>query len=234
MERILIVDDEVAICSLVARILNHFGYTTRFTDDGESALEIIGAFAPHVMITDLNMPSMDGITMMRTSKDRFPLIPVIAITGGLMTREEAEHLGFDGYILKPPVISELLEEVQRVLEEKVKSILVVDDMSEVRFILKEVLDRLAFNVIDVAGADEAIDVLKTQTVDLVISDCSMPGMAGTEFLSYVKEHWPDLRFIVASASFPQEEIKRLKPDGFLRKPFDIEDLKKLVSTTLTR
>jgi CheY-like chemotaxis protein len=194
---------------------------------------MIGAFAPHLMITDLNMPKMDGITLMHTSKERFPLIPVVAITGGLMTREEAEQLGFDGYILKPPVISELLEEVKRVLGEKVKSILVVDDMSEVRFILKEVLDRLSFNVIDVAGADEAIDILKAQPIDLVISDCSMPGMAGTEFLGYVKEHWPDLHFIVASASFPQEEVKRLKPDGFLRKPFDVEDLKKLVYTTLT-
>lgn len=234
MSRILVIDDEIATCSLVGRILRHFGYKTKFTDDAESAVRIMDAFVPHLIITDLKMPRMDGIALLKMSKDHFPFTPVLAMADGSVTRDEVEQLGFDGYILKPPVISELLEEAKTALEEKVKSILVVDDVDDVREVIKEVLDNFAFDVIDVETADEAVGVLGTRKVDLVISDCSMPGMRGTEFLGLVKKRYPGLPFIVASATFPREEVKQLKPHGVLRKPFDFEDLKGLIHTALVK
>ena len=130
MLRVLVVDDEIATCSLVARVLNHFGYTARFTDDGESAVQIIKAFAPHLIITDLSMPRMDGMALLHISKDGFPRVPVLGMTDGTTTREEIERLGFDGCILKPPTIAELLGEIETAWGKTCQAIRGVDDVDD--------------------------------------------------------------------------------------------------------
>lgn len=233
MRRILAVDEEVGACSLVARLLNHFGYKARFTDDWESATELLDRFAPHLVIASPTISGPGGVSLIEYARSAYPFLPVVAMARRARSRQDIAGLGFDGYVRKPIVLTQLLREVKSTLTRRSRSVLVVDDVDEVRAILAEFLDGLALDVVDVASAEEAIDVLRSRPIDLVISDCAMPGMIGTEFLAYVKEHYPDLRFIVASASFPIEEISRLRPDGFLRKPFDLDDLTRLVRSSLS-
>jgi two-component system cell cycle sensor histidine kinase/response regulator CckA len=81
--RILVVDDEPALCELVARMLRDEGYEVVQACDGQAAWEIIG-IAPEsfdLVVTDSRMPGMTGIEFIRRLRERNPTLPIIHISG---------------------------------------------------------------------------------------------------------------------------------------------------------
>jgi DNA-binding NtrC family response regulator len=79
--RVLIVDDDEEQCQVLAQTLSGEGYQTETAYDGIQALELIEAFGPDVILTDLNMPKMDGFALMAELRRRESQTPVIALTG---------------------------------------------------------------------------------------------------------------------------------------------------------
>ena len=79
--RILIVDDDDTQCQLLSDSLSGEGYQTGTATDGMDALQKIEDFDPDVILTDLNMPRMDGFELMTELQRRGSLTPVIALTG---------------------------------------------------------------------------------------------------------------------------------------------------------
>ena len=75
--RILIVDDEVNARTALAELLRDEGYSVETAADGFKALPRLDDFNPDVLLTDLKMPGMDGIALMRKSKEREPERAVI-------------------------------------------------------------------------------------------------------------------------------------------------------------
>ena len=86
-ETILIVDDDGLVRKTVQAILKSLGYTMLVAESGEAALEMftqVGDAADNtirLVITDLNMPGLDGVALMQMLKERFPSLPVILLTG---------------------------------------------------------------------------------------------------------------------------------------------------------
>lgn len=116
MQKILIVDDEPQITRVLRRSLGAHRYEVRTAADGESALETVHDFAPDLIITDLNMPEMNGIELCREirKKSAIPII-VLSVKGEEKTKVEALDAGADDYITKPFGIDELLARVRAAL-----------------------------------------------------------------------------------------------------------------------
>ncbi|HEU5395322.1 MAG TPA: response regulator, partial [Candidatus Methylomirabilis sp.] len=101
--RILVVDDEPDMVETVARILTRLGHESVTATDGRAALEALERDRPDLVLTDLRMPGMDGLTLIRQVKRIRAELPVIIITGFSTESSaiDAVNLGVAGYLTKP-------------------------------------------------------------------------------------------------------------------------------------
>lgn len=107
-------------------------------------------------------------------------------------------------------------------------ILLVDDDPNLLSSLSRALRREPYEIYTARTADESVDILKSHTVSLVISDEQMPGMRGTEFLAWVAEAFPEMPRIMLTGSSDESVKQRAFEDGevyrFFTKPCDIDEL----------
>lgn len=101
--RVLIVDDEQVICQLFQHTLKKRGYFAETAGDGQEALNLCKVEPYHIVITDLKMPRLDGISLLREIKASWPDTEVIVITGyaTIESAIEAMKIGASDFILKP-------------------------------------------------------------------------------------------------------------------------------------
>jgi two-component system, cell cycle response regulator DivK len=123
-EPILIVDDNPANLKLARVVLAVEGYEVRGAGDAEEALELLATFQPHLILMDLQLPGMDGLTLTRRLKadPATRHIPILALTAYAMKGDEdrAREAGCDGYITKPIDTRGLPQIIARVLAGSVK------------------------------------------------------------------------------------------------------------------
>ena len=103
MAHVLIVDDEPNIRRVLAAMLKREGYETTAAADGEQALAVLHRTPVDVVVTDLVMPRIGGLELLREVRARHPDVPVIMITahGTVDTAVEAMKAGAFDYIAKP-------------------------------------------------------------------------------------------------------------------------------------
>ncbi len=117
--RILVVDDEKSLVLLASRILKKEGYQVRGAYSGPEALVIIKKFAPNLVISDLKMPEMSGLELLKKVKKDWPEIDFIILTayGSVENAVEAMKCGALDYLIKPlKNPDELRLAVEKVLE----------------------------------------------------------------------------------------------------------------------
>jgi DNA-binding NtrC family response regulator len=119
-ETVLIVDDEDAIRRLVRVIFPREGFTLREAATGEAALEAATAHSPDVVLLDLTLPDLDGLTVLERLKASLPFTPVVILTGSLDVKQavRATRLGAFDYLTKPIDSSELVAVMRRAFETK--------------------------------------------------------------------------------------------------------------------
>ena len=119
-ELILIVEDNEKNRKLLRDVLQFKGYRTVESETAEEALRLAQESRPALILMDIQLPGMDGITALKQlrSDQRTKKIPVIAVTASAMTHNRETMLaeGFDGYQTKPISLKEFLEEVRKVLD----------------------------------------------------------------------------------------------------------------------
>lgn len=121
MARIVFVDDHEEVRRALCRALERMGHEVETAADGKKALAALGAAPCDLVVTDLNMPGMDGIELILAVKERWPGVPVIAVSGGgLMPKEvllqNAAILGAVTTLAKPVDLVELRAAVDKALE----------------------------------------------------------------------------------------------------------------------
>ncbi len=125
-KKILVVDDEKAIISLLEQAFSRKGYAVRSAMDAETALEILENESIYVMFFDLNLPGMNGIELCREIKKRRPVSVIYAITGyaSLFELADCRDAGFEDYFKKPVNLSTLMDRAASAFEkiERWKSI----------------------------------------------------------------------------------------------------------------
>jgi two-component system, response regulator, stage 0 sporulation protein F len=109
LKKILVVDDEENTRIALTRLLNHEGYEVKTAANGIEAMNILRAFPVELIITDLNMPEMNGLTFLRKLNREYPSSNVIMITafGEVESYLEALNLGAFEYLNKPLRLEEL-------------------------------------------------------------------------------------------------------------------------------
>ena len=102
-QRILVVDDDSEICSILQEFLTSKGYEVWTAWDGAKALQQVKAVKPHIILLDVTMPGMDGIAILQEIKKIDPTAGVIMITGiqDEYLARRAITLGAYEYITKP-------------------------------------------------------------------------------------------------------------------------------------
>jgi len=116
-QRVLVVDDEASIRDLLSKTLALAEYDVDTAPDGTSALDRMRAFNYDLLIADLKMPGMDGLTLIRQAKRIKADLPVIIITGFSTESSaiEAVNLGVAGYLTKPFRVPQVLAAASKAL-----------------------------------------------------------------------------------------------------------------------
>ncbi len=118
--RILIVDDEPSARSGLAKLLTQAGYEVGAAGDGIEALETASTFAPDVVVTDLKMPNMDGMTLLAKLREQDRDLPVIITTafGDLGNAVAAMRAGAADFVTKPIDFDILTLSLERAVEQR--------------------------------------------------------------------------------------------------------------------
>ena len=119
-DQILIVDDEEIICSILARRLTREGYACVTANNGREALQYFYKHPFSLIISDIKMPEMDGLTLLKRVKAANPKMMVIMVTAfpEIDLAVEAMHLGAYDFIIKPADLDLVILSVRKALEKK--------------------------------------------------------------------------------------------------------------------
>jgi len=115
--KILVVDDEEALRTVLSAELEGEGYLVNTAADGDEAIKIIGAQQFHLILLDIKMPNVDGFEVLKFVKQHQPSTKVIMLTGfaDLKNAIESKKLGAEDFVSKPYDLVDLLTTVERVL-----------------------------------------------------------------------------------------------------------------------
>ena len=118
-QRVLVIDDEQIVLNSVNRILGHGEYDVEATLSGRQGLEWALSKSYDIVLTDVRMPDMGGMLILRDIKKAKPLMPVIIITGyaNVQTAMQAMKLGAAEYLEKPFTPDQLLKAVNTALSD---------------------------------------------------------------------------------------------------------------------
>jgi two-component system, OmpR family, response regulator MprA len=117
MRRIVVIDDDPAITSVLKRGLAYEGYTVDVASSGEDGLALVRESVPDVMILDIMMPGIDGLEALRRLRAVDAQLPVLLLTAKDAPEDEVRGLqsGADDYVVKPFTFAVLLAHVQALL-----------------------------------------------------------------------------------------------------------------------
>jgi CheY-like chemotaxis protein len=118
MPTVLVVDDSLTDRCLAGGLLTrHEGWEVHYATDGRDALEQIELHLPDLVVTDLNMPELDGLQLVKVIRENYPLVPVILMTaqGSEQIAVQALQSGASSYVPKQRLSSDLEATVQQVL-----------------------------------------------------------------------------------------------------------------------
>lgn len=125
MKKVLVVEDDVDTRHIWETVLQHHGYAVIAAHDGPQGVDLALAEAPDLIVMNLSMPRLDGVsaTALLRSDPRTASIPIIACTGFVREDGEdiAEDAGVDAYLEKPCEPSRIVEEVARFIGRPVPS-----------------------------------------------------------------------------------------------------------------
>jgi two-component system chemotaxis response regulator CheY len=115
-------------------------------------------------------------------------------------------------------------------------ILVIDDSSLSRRLMRKILEEASYEVIEAADGFEALEIFSLENPQLVMLDLTMPGINGFEVLKQLKSLKPDVKVVVASADvqiITRDLAFREGADGFINKPFIAEEILELVQNLIS-
>ncbi|MFQ5827580.1 MAG: sigma-54-dependent transcriptional regulator [Candidatus Methylomirabilia bacterium] len=117
------------------------------------------------------------------------------------------------------------------------AILVVEDEESVRFALQEALTKQGYAVEVSSTAEKALECLRSQTIDIAVTDVKLPGLSGIEFVSRAKAFAPDLIVIVMSGVATKQQAMEALARGaydFFTKPFRVNELEVVIARALEK
>lgn len=117
----------------------------------------------------------------------------------------------------------------------IKKILVIDDESSIRFLLKEIITDMDYDFLEASRAEKGIKLIEKEDVDLVLLDIQLPNMNGLDAIRKIREIDKDIPVFMITAFHSMEEVVKnmeVNVQEFIAKPFDLHDLRKKIRAVL--
>jgi response regulator RpfG family c-di-GMP phosphodiesterase len=235
--KILIVDDSAAMRNAIGRILRPFSPDLDNAADGQSGLATAAENHYDLIITDVEMPLMDGFSFCKALKTnpRINGVPVVILSSH-DKESDIEHgfeVGASAYVSKTNAQQHLPKVVENLLKKasllKKRQILVVDDSRLIINIVRKGLQQEGFDVLTAMNGKDALEVLDQNRPDLIISDLNMPVMDGITFCRTLRQN-PEFSatpFVCMSSESDRYRMRQMMQSGantYIVKPFNIDQL----------
>jgi len=249
-KRVIVINDAPVVREVIAKNLHKIGFeedNVFQASDGLEGINMLRAEQVDLIISDWNMPNMDGLELLKTIKGYPELasIPFIMITSESEKEkvDEAFKAGVNQYIFKPFKPDYFSEKIQQTLGKNLygaKQVMVVDDSPVIRRIVEKQLKMLGFGGFNFLGAGNgvlALSLLEEKKVDLIITDLHMPDMNGIEFVREVRINEKTDLIPVLMITSDYNTNKMLEAyeagvDEFMQKPFKVVALEEKIKTLL--
>jgi signal transduction histidine kinase/DNA-binding response OmpR family regulator len=219
---VLVVDDDRSVHSILEDALSGEGYHVAHAFSGEEGLRMAKEIHPDLVTLDIIMPSKDGWAVLRDLKATPELsdIPVVIVT--IMGDSELGYaLGAADFVTKPFDTDALLKTVSRHRFGDGKAeLLVVDDDSDTRDMLRRILEKDGWSVVEAVDGEDALSKLETLRPRLILLDLMMPKVDGFEVLEALRGNQAlcEIPVVVVTAKdVTQKEAERLQ--GHAQKVF---------------
>jgi len=244
--RILIVDDSSVMRSSLRKMVAPISQSVVVAENGDEGLAVALNNGIDLILSDVDMPALDGIEMCRRLRQNESTRskPVILLSSFDSDQdiERGFRAGATAYLSKTAgperILKTVMEVLQRTNRLRGQSILVVDDSPTIRDVVSDGLREAGFAVEKANGGSDALRRLQSDRPDLILSDIEMPGIDGFELCRHVRTS-PELReipFIVMSSLTDRGVMKRMLQDGasaYICKPFNLDELIILVERILS-
>ncbi len=160
MSRLLIVDDEESICWGLSQLGESQGHQVMIASTAEQALSLAEAERPDVVVMDVRLPGMDGLTAMQGLYERIGPVPVIVITayGDLETAVEAVRNGAFDYIVKPFDLNQMEQVLEKAINESERKEPLVDENRQLEGLVGSTLEmqKVFKSIALVAGSEASV------------------------------------------------------------------------------
>lgn len=245
---ILIVDDNAASRTVLTKQMKSWKMLTAFAESGKQALEILlknNSF--DLVLTDINMPGIDGIQLAKAIRNQYPAIPIIAMNhaGDEKYKQEPELFSF---ILAKPVRQYMLRDfILGVLSKTATGkqnaaaplsenfsqqyplrILIAEDNLINQKIAVKILTKLGYQPALANNGKEAIEIVSHEHYDIILMDIQMPEMNGLEATRMIRtclEIQPVIIALTANAmQGDRDDCMQAGMDDYMSKPIELKEL----------
>ena len=224
---IVLVEDEKTIANLIELRLKRSGYEVKVVYDGEKGLETILTSNPDLVLLDMLLPGLSGLSILKKLKEKhvLPDLPIIIISNSVqpVQLKRAIDLGARDYLIKvnftPDVV---VEKVDAVFKEETKTIspaisrvLLIEDEKIIAHSIERTFAKKNHQVFVAVNAREARKILKDEKIDLILLDIILPDVDGFQLLDEFKKDdaTKDIPVIIVSNLGQKEEIEKGKERG---------------------
>ena len=216
---ILVIDDDRTVCEVMARYLEREGFVVRTATGGREGLALARELHPAAITLDINMPDLDGWTVLAAIKGdpRLADIPVVLVTVE-DDRSRGYSLGATEYMTKPIDRERLIGLLKDISSPAARKVLIVDDDEIMRESVRRVLEQEKWEVTGASNGRSALESLGASAPDVIVLDLLMPEMDGFEFLVEMRQRadWRDIPVLVLTAKdLSVDDQKRL--NGYVQR-----------------
>ncbi len=189
---ILIIEDDPVFLKILRDLTREHGFKCLVAGDGETGLQFADYYKPSGIILDLNLPGINGWTVMSRLKDNPESrhIPVHFISAS-DNKFDALKMGAIDYVTKPvspEAIDQVFEKFNKIISKSVKDLLVVEDNPEQAEVISNIIGSGDVKTTTVSTAMEAYEQVLTGKYDCVVLDISLPDMSGIELLNKIRKN----------------------------------------------
>ena len=235
--RILLVEDEESLRVTLAANLELADHEVLEAGDGRTALEMLDRGAVDLVLSDVRMPILDGVGLIRQIRRAGRNLPVVVMTA-YAAEEQLEAAIAEGAfaVLKKPFdIAQAIGVLARAVARPI--VLVVDDDRAVAASIVATLGASGVQAEAVFSGEEALALVDAGRVDVCVTDLVMPGMDGATLAASLRAKHPAPAVVLISGHDTREAMRRIsaaKVESCLKKPFQSSELLRTVARARSR
>lgn len=250
-KRVLVVDDNRTNRDILQEQLKQWNFIPVMAESGEQALKELAAGEPmHLVISDMNMPEMDGIQLARSIRESNPGLPIILLTS-MGNEQSKKHAKLFNVALSKPtkhqvLYKHIIEQLKITIEAKAEvqplrtpfsedfarhhpiNILIAEDNAINQKLAKYILNKMGYKPEIVENGHECLNALINKRYDMVLMDVQMPEMDGLEATRFIRQNMEQQPVIIAmTANAMTEDREQCLAAGmndYLSKPLKLQEI----------